>query len=121
MRVLSGWVRRDDGFDRALGQPVSQAIGIISSISQQLARQRHRWQQIACGGQVVAVARCDQECDGAAPILGQRVDFGGASAARSADRLREVPPFAPAAERWALMCVESIDIVPIRPVEPVSA
>jgi hypothetical protein len=69
----------------------------------------------------VTVAGGDQEGDRPATILGQRVDFGCTAAARAANRLFEVPPFAPAAERWALMWVESIDIVPIRPVEPVSA
>ena len=54
-------------------------------------------------------------------ILSQRVDFSGASASRAAGSLLEVLPFAPAAERWALMWVASMDIVPTRPVEPVKA
>lgn len=70
---------------------------------------------------MVAVAGRDQEGDRAAANHGERVDFCDAPAARAADRLLAVPPFASAAERWALICVESIDIVPIRPVEPVKA
>jgi hypothetical protein len=69
----------------------------------------------------MAIAGRDQKGDWAATVLGQHVDFCRATAARAADRVVEVPPFAPAAERCALMCVLSIDIVPIRPVEPVSA
>ena len=38
-----------------------------------------------------------------ADIIGQRVDFGRLPAARAADGVVEGPPFAPAAERWALM------------------
>src|SRR5688572_29660346 len=119
--MLAGWVGRDHGLYAVLCQPTAEAVGIISSIGQEPSRRRNGRQQIACGGQVVAIARRDQESNRATSILGQRVDFCGAPAARAADRLLEVPPFAPAAERWALMCVESIDIVPIRPVEPVSA
>ena len=104
-----------------LCQPIPQAVGVIGSVSQQASRRWNGRQQIACGRQVVTVARRDQEGDGPAAIFGQRVDFAGAAAARAPDRLFEVPPFAPAAERWALTWVESIDIVPIRPVEPVSA
>jgi hypothetical protein len=121
VRVLAGWIGRDDGFDAVPCQPVAQAVGVIGSISKQTARRCDGWQKFACGGEVMTVAGCDQEGERAAAILGQRVDFGGAAAARAADRLLEVPPFAPAAERWALMWVESIDIVPTRPVEPVKA
>jgi len=121
MGVLAGWIGRYHGLDAALRQPVSQAVGIVSSVGQQASGRRDCWQQIACGRQVMAIAWCDQERHRAAAILGQRVDFCGASAARAPDCLLEVPPFAPAAERWALMCVESIDIVPTRPVEPVRA
>lgn len=119
--MLASWIGRDDGLDAALCQPIAQAVGVVGSIGQQPARRRNDWQQVACGRQIVANARRNQESNGAALIFGQCVDFGGATAARATDRLFEVPPFAPAAERWALMCVESIDIVPIRPVEPVSA
>jgi hypothetical protein len=49
------------------------------------------------------------------------MDLGGAPAPRVADRLGEGPPFAPAAERCALMWVLSIDTVAVMPVEPVSA
>ena len=119
--MFAGWIGRDDGGYAALCQPIPQAIGVIGSVGQQTAGQWDCRQKIACGEQVVAVTRCDQEGDRAAAILGQRMDFGGAAAARAADRLLEVPPFAPAAERWALMWVELIDIVPTRPVEPVKA
>ncbi len=47
--------------------------------------------------------RCGQEGAGAADIVRQRMDFGRLPAARAADGVIEGPPFAPAAERWALM------------------
>ena len=119
--MLAGWVRWDHGLDATLCQPVPKTVGIIGAVGQEPPRWRDLRQKITCGRQVVTVAGRDQEGDGPAAILSQRVDFSGAAAARASDRLFEVPPFAPAAERWALMWVESIDIVPIRPVEPVSA
>jgi hypothetical protein len=119
--MFAGWVGRDHRLDAPLCQPIPQAVGVIGSVGQETPRRWNGWQQIACGRQVVTVAGGDQEGDRPATILGQRVDFGCTAAARAANRLFEVPPFAPAAERWALMWVESIDIVPIRPVEPVSA
>ena len=45
-------------------------------------------------------------------LVGQGVDLGRAPAARAADGLAVVPPFAPAAERWTLMWVASIAAVP---------
>lgn len=119
--MFAGWVGWDHSLDAALGQPIPKAIGVIGAVGQELSWWRDSRQKIASGRQVVTIAGCDQEGDGSAAIFSQRVDFGGAAATRAADRLFEVPPFAPAAERWALMWVESIDIVPIRPLEPVSA
>src|SRR4051794_10548169 len=49
------------------------------------------------------------------------MDLGGAPASRVADGLDERPFCAPAAERWALMWVLSIDTVAVIPVEPVRA
>jgi len=57
----------------------------------------------------------------AAVGVGQGVDFRRPPAARAADGLAEGPPFPPAAERCALMCVLSIATVPMTPVEPVKA
>ena len=73
------------------------------------------------GQEQTSVAGGDQERQRPPQIVCQRVDFGRAPAARAADRVMEGPPFAPAAERWTLMCVLSIDMVPTMPVEPVSA
>jgi hypothetical protein len=103
--MLAGWVGRNHCFDAAVGQPITKAVGVVSPVGEQPSRRSDCRQQIACGRQIMAIAGCDQEGDGAPSVLGQGMDFCGA----------------PAAERWALMCVESIDIVPMRPVEPVSA
>jgi hypothetical protein len=59
--------------------------------------------------------------DRTAVLIGQGVNLSRPSAARSADGVPEVPPFAPAAERCALTWVESTAAAPITPLEPVRA
>jgi hypothetical protein len=121
MWMLAGGVWRDDSLDPSLRQPVAQTFCVISAIGQQATRQASGGQELRGACEIVAVSGGDQERQGTPQIICQRVDFGRAPAARAADRVAEGPPFAPAAERWTLMCVESIDIVPTMPVEPVRA
>jgi hypothetical protein len=51
----------------------------------------------------MGIARCKLERDRPTVIVGQRVDLGRTAAARAPDGIAEGPPFAPAAERCALM------------------
>ena len=113
--------RRDDGNRASFGKPGAQGIGVIGTVGQEMADR-------ACGSDqggrhvaVVDVSGAEPQYARPAGFVGQGVDFGGAAAARTADRLREVPPFAPAAERWALMWVASIAPPPHTPLMPVSA
>ena len=78
-------------------------------------------QQVAGALQIVSIAGCQHQGAWPPRLVGQRVNLGGTSATGSADSLRQRPPFAPPAERCALMCMLSIEAVtpPIRPVEPV--
>jgi hypothetical protein len=50
-----------------------------------------------------------EERDRAAELVGERVDFRGAPAARAADCLGEFPPFPPEAQRWAFTAELSIN------------
>jgi hypothetical protein len=121
MGMLAGRIWRDDGLDPSLGEFLAQAVGIISPVGENsLGPMAHR-EQATHSDKVVDVAGCDQQDVGAADIIGQRVDFGRLSAARTADGVVEGPPFAPAAERWALMYVESTEADPYIPVDPVNA
>ena len=97
--MLAGWVWRDDGLDAAFCQPIAQAGRVVGSIGEQPAGRRTVAKRSRAAGEVVAVAGRDQERQRAAQIVGQRVDFGRAPAARATDRVLEGPPFAPAAER----------------------
>jgi hypothetical protein len=54
------------------------------------------------------MARRHFDGDGASARIDDGVDFRGAAAARTANRLRFRPPFPPAAERWALAVVLSM-------------
>ena len=119
--MLAGWIWRDHRLDAALCEPIAQASCIVSSVGQQSARQAGCSQELSGAGEIVSVAGGDEKRKRAPQIVGQRMDFGRPPAPRAADRVTKGPPFAPAAERCALMCVLSIDIVPIMPVEPVSA
>jgi hypothetical protein len=70
------------------GHPVEQGIG---------------------GNAIGNLAAGEQEGDGATVLVGQGVDFGGAAAARAADRLVPLPPFPPEAQRCAFTAEESIN------------
>jgi hypothetical protein len=119
--MLTGWIWRDHRLDATLCKPIAQASCVVSAVGQQPAGQAGRGQELSGAGEIVSVAGRDEKRKRAPQIVGQRVDFGRPPAPRAADRVTKGPPFAPAAERCALMCVLSIDIVPIIPVEPVSA
>lgn len=122
MGVLAGRIGRDDRIGSALAEPVAQLIGVIGAIRNQPGRGNDEVEKIACALQIVGIAWRQSEGDGPAARIGQGVDLGRAPAARAADGVRECPPFAPAAERWALMWVLSTAALPTQlPVEPVSA
>lgn len=71
--------------------------------------------------EVVAPPEREDQRDGLAARIRQRVNLGRPSAARSADRFGDRLPFAPAVERRALTRALSADAAPITPLEPVSA
>ena len=68
----------------------------------QPARGADHRQKTVRANKIVRIAGRNQESDGAAKIVGQRVDLGRLPAARAADGIVERSPFAPVAERCAL-------------------
>jgi hypothetical protein len=119
--MLSGWIGWDDGLAAAFGQPVTELAGVIGSVGDQLPGCGNTPEEFRHADQVVDLARCEAQGYRSADMVGYGMNFGRPSAARSADGVFEVPPFAPAAERWALMWVESTAVVPITPLEPLRA
>ncbi len=113
-------IGRDDGLGPSLGKPVAQGSGVIGAIRQQAPLRTPDGKQGSGALEIMGVAGRENEGDRAACIVGQRVDFRCPAAARGANGMMTSPPFAPAAERWALMWVESTE--PLKtPVEPVRA
>lgn len=101
--MLAGRVWRDDGLDPPPGKHLPQASGIISTIGEKpFGLMSHR-EQTARPFEVVNVSGRNQQGARAANLVGQCVDLGRLSATRPTDGVVERPPFAPAAERWALM------------------
>ncbi len=121
MRVFAGWIWWNDGLASSLGQPVPELSGIVGAIGDQLAGCWDAPQQGRSAVQIVGLPR--RHCEGERPagMVGYGVNFGRPSAARSPDGLFEGPPFAPAAERCALTCVESTAVMLTTPLDPLRA
>lgn len=113
--------RGNDSQDLALGEALAEVIGVIAAVGDQAADRQAMIEQIGCHGDIVDVASAEQQHARAPLSVGQPVELRCPAAARPADRLREGPPFAPPAERWALMWVLSIAAVPITGLWPVRA
>ena len=103
MRMLSGWIWWDHRLDPSLREFLTQTIGVIGPVGENCLGLMAHCQQTTDPDEVMDVAGRDQQDMGAADIIGQGVDFCRLSAARAAEGVVEGPPFAPAAERWALM------------------
>ena len=101
--MFTGRIWRDDRFDPPQREFLAQASGIIGSVGDYAFRPMTHGEQAAASVQVVNVPGRDQQSMWASNIVGQRVDFGRLSPTRAADGVVEGPPFAPDAERWALM------------------
>jgi hypothetical protein len=121
MGMLAGRIWRDDRFNPSLREFLAQAVGVIGPVGENSLGPMAHCEQATRSDEVVDVAGRDQQDVRAANIIGQRVDFGGLPAARAADGVVKGPPFAPAAERWTLMYVESTEADPYIPVDPVNA
>ena len=89
----------NDGLGAALGNLRAQVIAIIALVCKQSVHVRRERQNIGSGSDVGILARCQMQNDRSAKRIAQRVDFGRAPAAGTADRLIAFPPFPPEAQR----------------------
>lgn len=119
--MLARRIGRDDSLAAALGEPVSELGGIVGPVGDQAPRGGNALQEGRRADQIVGLAGGESEGKGAAGGVGYGMNFGRPSAARSPDGVFEVPPFAPAAERWALTWVESTAVVLMMPLDPLRA
>jgi hypothetical protein len=83
-------------------EPFAQAVGVVSFVCQQPLWSGHGTKQRSGHGDVGNIPRRQRKGDRSAAIIGQSMDFARSSAARTANRFRELPLFEPAAERCAL-------------------
>lgn len=86
----------------------SDGIAVIALVRMQDACACQPLQKHGAGGAISHLAAGRQERDRATQLVRQGMDFGGAPAARAADRLTVLPPFPPEAERCAFTAEESI-------------
>jgi hypothetical protein len=108
---LSGSVAavRNDGADAAPACPLAVCLAVIALVGDHRPGRDVR-ADIEQGLEIAAVAglTAGQVKGQGQPVqIALQVDLGGKSAARTAERLALVPPFAPAAETWARTIVES--------------
>jgi len=108
---------RRDGDLGALGlDGGADGVAVVATVGDQPVEPTcRRFDQRGRHCHVGGVAGRDQQDARASRGVGQSVDLAGAATARGADALEEGPPFAPAAERWTLMLVESIATDPHTP------
>jgi hypothetical protein len=100
---------RDDGADAARARRLAIAVAVVALVADGGARRDVR-PEVEQDGEVTAVARLagrQVESDGQAAEIGLEMDLGREAAARAAEGLAVLPPFAPAAETWARAVVES--------------
>ena len=96
-------------------------VGVVAFVGQQFSEGPCGLDQRLGNADVVDVSGAEQEDTRAAEVVDQAVDLGRPTSARAAYGLGEGPPFAPAAERWALTWVASIAAPSKMPLWPVNA
>ena len=82
---------------------LSQAVGIVSLVSEQIPCTLQARQQMGRNRAVRSITTSQHERERAADHVGKGMDFRGLPAARRADSLILRPPLPPCAERCALM------------------
>jgi hypothetical protein len=119
--MLAGRIGRNDGLAAALSQPIAQLASVVGTVCDQLPGCGDALHQRRRSDQIVGLPGRDGEGQRPTGVVAYGVNFGRPSAARSADGLLEVPPFAPATERCALTWVESTAVVLTTPLDPLRA
>ena len=90
---------RDIGGSALAFDFAANGVTVIAFVAVQDRGRGHAFEKGVCGNAVGDLAARQQEGDRAAETIGQRVDFGRPPTARTADGLREFPPFPPEAQR----------------------
>jgi hypothetical protein len=99
---------RDDGLGAALGNQLADGVAVVAAVGDEPAERPEGGQQRRCGRRIGSITGGQQDQSRPAGLVGGGVQLAGPAASRGAEGLLERPPFPPAAERCALMCVLSI-------------
>lgn len=110
-------VWRDDGRRAPLCQPIAKPPGVIDAVRQQAAWSWNALQKLGHPCQVMRMAWRQAQRNGPPAVVGQGMNLGRPSAARSPDGLRVLPPFSHDAERCGLIEMLSALVVPTTPEE----
>ena len=90
----AGWIALDMGRRaQIVGDEVSQVVGVVGGIHDDVTNARQPFDQAARLGAVAPLARCDREPDGQPERIDTGVDFGRQAAFGSADAGSLKPPF----------------------------
>ena len=79
----------------------ANAVAVVSAISMDDASSGEALEEVFTRPAVGGIAARQHERERPTCTIRQGVDLRGAAAARATDRLIELPPFAPLAQRWA--------------------
>jgi hypothetical protein len=113
--MFSGRIVGNNNERSTNGKGLTKGARIVTLIAKEDFAQRRCGEQVGRGRDARDVA-CAEPKDAQPPYtMADRVDLGGAAAARTADRLRRRPPFPPAAERCAFTAELSIMATPAGP------
>ena len=98
----------NDRFGAALVQLLAQFGAVIGRVAEHALRWLHSSDQALCERAIVRLASSQQDGDKSSLSICECINLRVSPSARAANSLLLLPPLPPAAERWALMCVESI-------------
>src|SRR5262245_19660602 len=111
----------NDRLGSALVQLLSQFVTVISHVTKQMLGWRHSADQSLGERIVVCFTAGEQDSDQASLSICECVNLRVAPSARAANSLLLLPPFPPAAERCALIWVESIICISVERPLPASS
>jgi hypothetical protein len=108
MQPLASGILLDDRCGAAIGQELAQSIAVIGGIAQKRFGRRQRLHERGRRAYVVAISSGQIERNDPPLAVDDSVDLGRPPAPAAPDGLLLVPPFPPAAQRWAFAVVLSI-------------
>lgn len=92
---------------------LAERVGVVALVPQHVEGATHAGEQLGCGSHVGDVAWREHQRPRAAGDVREGVDLGRFTTPRTANRLRPSPPFPPNAERWPLMYVLPMAVLPV--------